>query len=373
MLQVAIFAIGAGMIVASASYLVVVALIAIQRFYVQTSRQLRTLRLEQQAPLYTHFQETIAGLVSIRAFGWAAPFRARNATLLDDSQRPMYLLKTVQAWLGLVLNLLVAGLGTVLIGTIVSLRDTVHPALVGLGLLNIMSFNENLSELIVVWSLTETSLSALARVRSFVQTTDSEEKPGETGSPPTAWPSHGAVTLDQFSAAYSASGLSRAELRQRFNIITQEPYWVTSETVRFNLDPWGATSQDDDILIRVLETCQLWSVIEARGGLNAILEADFLSHGQRQLFCLARALLRRSKVVVLDEVSSSVDIETDRRMQEIIRKEFEGCTIIAVAHRLETIVDFDRVVVLSDGRVVESGPPPELLARDGWFKRLYES
>ncbi|GLA44097.1 hypothetical protein AnigIFM63309_002358 [Aspergillus niger] len=434
MLQLAIFTIGACMIVASATYLLVtiplliIALIGIQRFYVQTSRQLRTLRLEQQAPLYTHFQETIAGLTSIRAFGWTGAFRARNAILLDNSQRPMYLLKTVQAWLGLVLNLLVAALGTVLISMIAMLRDTVHPAIVGLGLLNIMSFNENLSELVLVWSLTETSLSALARVRDFIEETESEEKDSEVNSPLTAWPQYGAVEFDNFAAAYSSSAplvlrdiylqiqpgekigvcgrtgsgkssllaalfhlveyrqgslkvdgqdlahLPRSELRQSLNIITQEPFCVHSETVRFNLDPWEATSQDDVILIGALEKCQLWSVIEAKGGLNAILKIDFFSQGQWQLFCLARAILRKSKLVVLDEVLSSVDIETDRRMQEIIRHEFDGCTIIAVAHRLDTIVNFDRVVVLADGRIVECGAPQQLLTCDeSWFKRLYES
>ncbi|GLA30099.1 hypothetical protein AnigIFM63326_008296 [Aspergillus niger] len=344
MLQLAIFTIGACMIVASATYLLVtiplliIALIGIQRFYVQTSRQLRTLRLEQQAPLYTHFQETIAGLTSIRAFGWTGAFRARNAILLDNSQRPMYLLKTVQAWLGLVLNLLVAALGTVLISTIAMLRDTLHPAIVGLGLLNIMSFNENLSELVLVWSLTETSLSALARVRDFIEETESEEKDSEVNSPLTAWPQYGAVEFDNFAAAYSSSAplvlrdiylqiqpgekigvcgrtgsgkssllaalfhlveyrqgslkvdgqylahLPRSELRQSLNIITQEPFCVHSETVRFNLDPWEATSQDDVILIGALEKCQLWSVIEAKGGLNAILKIDFFSQGQWQPF-----------------------------------------------------------------------------------------
>ncbi|CAI7592888.1 unnamed protein product [Penicillium discolor] len=433
MLQLALFVIGAGLIAVSASYLLatipflILVLISIQRFYLQTSRQLRAMRQEQQAPLYTHFQETIAGLVSIRALGWIEPFCTRNSELLDNSQRPIYLLKTIQVWLALVLNLLVAGLGTLLIGTTVSLRDTVHPALVGLGLLNIMSFNESLCELVQLWSMTETSLGSLARVRKFINTTESEVKLLETVYPVPTWPPHGAVDINNFAASYSESSslvlqdvslkiepgqkigicgrtgsgkssllaslfhllefrqgsitidgldlalLSREALRQRINIITQEPYWITSETVRFNLDPWGATTQDDEILIQVLEKCQVWSVIEAKGGLSAIMVGDFLSHGQRQLFCLARSLLRKSKVVVLDEVSSSVDIQTDGIMQAIIRDEFQGCTIISVAHRLNTIVDFDRVVVLHEGRVVESGKPQELLAQsESRFKKLYE-
>ncbi|KGO42895.1 ABC transporter, integral membrane type 1 [Penicillium expansum] len=433
MIQLAIFVIGAGLIAVSASYLLaiipllVLVLIAIQRFYLQTSRQLRAMRQEQQAPLYTHFQETIAGVVSIRALGWTEQFCAKNSELLDNSQRPVYLLQAIQIWLALVLNLLVAGLGTLLIATIVSLRDTVPPALVGLGLLNIMSFNESLCELVQLWSMTETSLGSLARVRGFIDNIEPEVKLLETVSPAPTWPPHGAVDINNFAASYSESSslvlqdvslqiqpgekigicgrtgsgkssllaslfhllefrqgsitidgldltlLSRETLRQRLNIITQEPYWVTSETVRFNLDPWGATTQDDEILIRVLEKCQVWSVVESKGGLSAIMAGDFLSHGQRQLFCLARSLLRKSKVVVLDEVSSSVDIQTDRIMQAIIRDEFQGCTIISVAHRLNTIVDFGRVVVLHEGRVVESGKPQELLAQsESRFKKLYE-
>ena len=102
------------------------------------------------------------------------------------------------------------------------------------------------------------------------------------------------------------------------------------------------------------------------------MDVDSLSHGQRQLFCLARAILRKSKIVVLDEVTSSVDRKTDALMQKVIREEFEGCTIVAVAHRLETILDFDRIAVLDRGRLVECDAPKKLLARESAFKRLYE-
>ena len=104
------------------------------------------------------------------------------------------------------------------------------------------------------------------------------------------------------------------------------------------------------------------------------MTVDFLSHGQRQLFCLARALVRRSKVVVLDEISANVDIRTDALMQQVIREHFADCTVISVAHRLNTIDDSDRIVVLSQGRVAEVGEPQALLKTDGSrFKELYET
>jgi ATP-binding cassette subfamily C (CFTR/MRP) protein 1 len=98
-----------------------------------------------------------------------------------------------------------------------------------------------------------------------------------------------------------------------------------------------------------------------------------LSQGQKQLFCLARAILRPGKIVVLDEVTSSVDRVTDEMMQRIIRDEFKGRTVIAVAHRLETIIDFDRIVVMEDARVVEIGKPDDLLSRKSKFRKLFEA
>lgn len=113
--------------------------------------------------------------------------------------------------------------------------------------------------------------------------------------------------------------------------------------------------------------------MEGKGGLDAELDLDFFSHGQRQLFCLARAILRKSKVVVLDEVTSSVDHETDALMQRVIREEFGDCTIIAVAHRLDTLLDFDKIALLSKGELIEFDSPRALLARESAFKELYYS
>ncbi|OBT70880.1 hypothetical protein VF21_10075 [Pseudogymnoascus sp. 05NY08] len=101
---------------------------------------------------------------------------------------------------------------------------------------------------------------------------------------------------------------------------------------------------------------------------------DLLSHGQRQLFCLARAMLRPSKILLIDEATASVDLQTDKLMQKIISGHFTGYTIVAVAHRLETIKNFDKVAVFENGRVVEYGEPDKLLSDEGSkFKALWDS
>lgn len=163
--------------------------------------------------------------------------------------------------------------------------------------------------------------------------------------------------------------LPRETVRTRLIAIPQDPF-VLSSSVRENADP--SDSSKDEAIIESLKKVQLWSIIESRGGLDAQMKTQPLSHGQQQLFCLARAMLRESKILVLDEATSNVDAETDTLMQRIIRKEFSGHTIVTVAHRLNTIEDSDVVAVLDGGRLAEFGPPAELLAHKGsLFKQLH--
>lgn len=151
--------------------------------------------------------------------------------------------------------------------------------------------------------------------------------------------------------------LALQTLRSRITIIPQDPVIFTG-SVRFNLDPTG--SIDDEFLWRALNKVNLSSVIQGLDSQVAEKGENF-SAGQRQLLCLARALLRRSKILVLDEATASVDVETDSQMQKVIREEFNECTLVTIAHRLNTILDNDRVAVLQDGRVEELGAPAELL------------
>lgn len=162
--------------------------------------------------------------------------------------------------------------------------------------------------------------------------------------------------------------LPREVIRSRMIAIPQDPF-ILSGSVRLNADPSGTVF--DDRIIDALIKVHLWPVIEARGGLEINLLSHPLSQGQQQLFCLARAMLRRSRILILDEATSNADTETDQLMQSVIREEFKHHTIITVAHRLETIMDADRVAVLDSGRLVEFGEPRELLGRDSIFRDLH--
>ena len=407
----------------------------VQKYYLRTSRQIRLLDLEEKAPLYTLFGETAAGLASVRAFGWEEKFEQRNIELLDRSQRPFYLMFCIQQWLGIVLELLVTVMVTILLVIVVIRRASISPGLVGLGLLSTVTLSSSLAQVVRLWTQLETSIGAISRLRDFVAFTASEHQSWEVEEVRKTWPETGEVFFSKFAASYSddsalvldninlkvrlgekvgvcgrsgsgkssalaslfhlleyrsgniwidgvdISTIPRETLRANLNVIPQEPWWVSTASVRFNMDPWNATHTDfatpldrDAMFVSALSRCQIWHVINEKGGLDAIMTSDFLSHGQRQLFCLARAMVRNSKLVVLDEVSASVDVKTDELMQQVIREHFEDCTVISVAHRLNTIAYGDRVVVLSKGKVVEVGEPGTLLKMQGsWFKDLYEA
>ncbi|KAJ5202242.1 multidrug resistance protein, partial [Penicillium cf. viridicatum] len=173
--------------------------------------------------------------------------------------------------------------------------------------------------------------------------------------------------------------LNQESVRSRLNGLGQEPYFLAG-SVRLNLDPYQDITEsdhdhsNDQRLIRALDAVQLWSLIEQNGGLDVELKRESLSHGQRQLFCIARALLRPGKVVVLDEITSSVDLGMDKLIQTIITSEFDDRTIIVIAHRLNTIVDCDRMAVMADGKCVEFDDPKVPLEREeSLFKALLES
>lgn len=394
---------------------------------------MRLLDLEAKSPLFSQFIESLSGLVTIRAFGWASVFEDQNLTLLDTSQKPFYLLFCIQRWLELVLDLSVAVLGAILMVLVVKLRSEVGTGYVGLAILNVITFSQALSEILRNWADLETSIGAIARIKDFVTHTVSEDRPGENEGPDaeelhlSSWPSKGAIVFENVNASYKTgedqpyvlrnlslsiqpgqkigicgrsgsgkssllatlfrlleieprgrilidgvdiTGIPRQVTRTALNAIPQEPFF-THGTVRVNIDPSNTNRLED--IEQALRRVELWDIIETKGGLDTILDANFFSHGQRQLFCLARALLRKSKVVVLDEVTSNVDIVSDALMQRVIREEFADCTILAVAHRLETILDFDRIAMIHNGELIEFDTPDALLKSDSAFRELYES
>jgi ATP-binding cassette subfamily C (CFTR/MRP) protein 1 len=288
----------------------------------------------------------------------------------------------------------------------------------------------------------ETSIGAVARIRAFASETPREESDDEV-EPPEDWPSRGEVKIMNASARYrkdkEATALSNINLtispgekigicgrtgsgksslvltlfrmldlcegqicidgqdiatlthesvRRQLVVITDAPF-IMPGTVRHNLDPDGDST--DDEITAALKKSQIWDAIDAKGGLDADMEMCKLSLGQRQLFNIAGAILKKAgKVLVMDEATSrytdailscciqklihcSIDHETDKIVQNVIREEFLQYTIIYIAHRLDTILEFDRVAVMDKGQIVECDDPRILLQRSSLFKSLYDS
>ncbi|KAK4164429.1 canalicular multispecific organic anion transporter 1 [Cladorrhinum sp. PSN259] len=458
--------IGMAAVVAAASpYLAItypflaVVLYGLQKFYLYTSRQVRLLDLEAKSPLYSHFIDTMKGITTYRAFGWVPDGINKNNALLDTSQRPAYLLAMIQRWLGFSLQIVVAALAFSVV--ILSTQLRANTGLAGASLVTLMSLGEALTYIIKFYTMLETSIGAIARLKTFGETVESEIKEGEDLIPPPEWPSRGAIEINNVSAAYgteeddqadpttasseklephlalksltlsispgeklaicgrSGSGKSslillllrlldptpssgqitmdslplsqipRHLLRKLIIAIPQDPVFLpNSSSVLANLDPFHLSTPEE--AQQVLEQVQLWPFISSRGGLDALMSPDTFSQGQKQLFSLARAILRKrirvqqrqasfgdgvtkdGGILLLDEVSSSVDKDTDEQMQRIISDEFKGYTIVMVSHRLGMVMGFDRVVVMDEGKIVEMGKPTELVELEGSrFRELW--
>ncbi|KAF9426815.1 hypothetical protein BGZ94_005973 [Podila epigama] len=187
----------------------------------------------------------------------------------------------------------------------------------------------------------------------------------DTGNPP----HRGGISID----GIDISQIGMHDLREKMAIIPQEPFLFRG-TLRFNLDPIGQ-HQDADIWA-ALEAAELKRMVETlEGGLDAVVDDNGknFSIGERQLLSLARAVLRRSKIIVMDEATANVDLQSDRMIQKAIHTQFKGATVFTIAHRLNTVIgDYDRILVLDQGRVVEFGEPWELLQIEhgGWLRRM---
>ncbi|KAJ5185124.1 hypothetical protein N7491_007004 [Penicillium cf. griseofulvum] len=392
-------------------------------FYVKTSRQMRLLDIEAKAPLFSQSLEALGGLSNIRAYGWVEDYQRRNRIALDASQRPFYLLYCIQRWMTLVLDLIVAAIAVIVISVAISMKGSPSMNLLGIALFNIVNFSYTLQSLVKSWIGLETSIGAVARIRSYTQQATTEDLDSETEVVGESWPQRGAVEISGLSASYEVgselvlgnidisihagekialcgrtgsgksslvsallrilepssgtifidgidiSKVSRAHVRSRINTIPQQPFFLRG-SIRLNADP--ANNATDDTIIDSLRVVNLWSDIESKGGLDADWSDELLSFGQQQLFCLARAMCKSSNLLIMDEATSSVDSETDTLMQSVIRDHFKNQTIIAIVHKLHTILDFDKVALMENGRIVEFDTPQVLLSRKGsTLKDLY--
>jgi ATP-binding cassette subfamily C (CFTR/MRP) protein 1 len=174
----------------------------LQKYYLRTSRQIRFLDLECKSPLYTHFTETLEGLSTIRAFGWQDQFMKENLKRLDTSQKPYYLLYCIQRWLNLVLLVLVGIMAVAVMALATSLTGTTSAGRLGISLSSVVTFNGILSYLLTFWTMLETSMGAIARLKAFEEGTASENKEQEHFIPSNEWPEHGAIEFLDVSASY---------------------------------------------------------------------------------------------------------------------------------------------------------------------------
>lgn len=423
----------------------------VQMFYLRTSRRLRLLDIEAKARLGTKFLELLSGQVTIRAFQSESRQLSQFMQTLNSAQKPFYLLYCVQRWLNMVLDLIVGSIAILIVIIAVKTKGQTDASMTGLALVNLVSFAQMLKQLISNYTLLETSMGALGRVRTFTTETESENSPDDKDRKiPEEWPSHGGIEFRNVTASYKTvaptadnssdekaksrptldnisfsiepgtrvalcgrtgsgkssivlsllrmldlesgcitvdgldiSKIPRQEVRSRLIAMPQDPF-VLLGTVRDNVDPHG-TATDEEV-IEALNKVRLLDVFKMakrdsgeeegddpqKSVISMPLTVDMLSHGQRQLLCLARTFVRKSSILILDEATASLDSQTDSFVQKTIRSEFKKHTIIAVAHRLDTVMDFDVVLVLDQGQVVESGRPVDLVQRDSRFKELFE-
>lgn len=199
----------------------------------------------------------------------------------------------------------------------------------------------------------------------------------------------GSVKID----GVEISGLDRVGLRSRLNVVPQDPFLMPG-SLRFNIDPYQSAS--DETITAALRRLGLWDKIQACGGLDEQKPSDAWSVGERQLLCMARAMVRKSPVLILDEATSrfvppgsrcpskesaltwhptsrSVDSATEAIMQDVIQSDFAAQTVVAVVHRLGHIRRFDKIAVLQRGRLAEFDTPDALLARDSLLASMYKA
>ncbi|XP_077258461.1 multidrug-Resistance like Protein 1 isoform X5 [Temnothorax americanus] len=387
----------------------------IQRFYVATSRQLKRLESVSRSPIYSHFSESVTGAQIIRAYGVQEQFIHESENRVDFNQVCYFPSIIANRWLAVRLemvgNLIIffAALFAVLS------RNTMSSGLVGLSVSYALQITQTLNWLVRMTSDVETNIVAVERIKEYGETAQEAPWKNTEYTPPKEWPKHGRVDFKNFKVRYregldlvlngltfsvlggekigivgrtgagkssltlslfriieaahgkiliddiDISKLGLHDLRSRLTIIPQDPV-LFSGTLRINLDPFDCHS--DEEIWRALEHAHLKSFIENLP--NALLHevsesGENLSVGQRQLICLARALLRKTKVLILDEATAAVDLETDDLIQTTIRQEFKDCTVLTIAHRLNTILDSDRVIVLDKGLIVEYDSPEVLL------------
>ncbi|KAK3084802.1 hypothetical protein FSP39_019339 [Pinctada imbricata] len=403
----------------------------LQRFFRASSRELQRLDSVTKSPLFSHFTETLSGLQTIRAFRAEKRFRMAAFAHINTNNTPFMFMHAINRWLGIRLDYL--GSLLVFVAAVSSLSACFAgqstPAYVGLSITYALVVTNYLNWIVRNSAEAEMLMNSVERVDEYIKLEREPTKhPDGNLIVDESWPEKGGVEYKNVSLRYdtgldpvvtgatfnilagekigicgrTGSGKSSLilslfrtidicegeilidgkdtsriplpDLRSKLAIIPQDPV-LFSGTIRHNLDPRKELT--DDQIWLALETVQMKDTIKA---LPHELESDVteggenFSVGQKQLFCLARAFLRNNKILVLDEATASIDLETDNKLQKVIATAFKDKTVITIAHRISTILKYDRVMVLDKGSMVEFDNPKSLTGnKDSLFYQLLHS
>lgn len=397
----------------------------VRRYFLQTSRDVKRLESTTRSPVFSHLSSSLQGLWTIRAFKAEERFQ----TAFDDHQNlhseAWFLFLTTSRWFAIRLDGICSVFTTCTVFGLLLLRDQMDAGFVGLALTYAITLMGMFQWCVRQSAELENLMTTVERVVEYTEL--KSEAPWETEKrPPPDWPSKGLVTFDRVSFTYSDDGptvlqnlkvmfrpkekvgivgrtgagksslvsalfrlaepqgkiyidgvltseIGLHDLRQKMSIIPQDPVLFT-DTMRKNLDPFNQHS--DEALWNALQEVQLKSVVEELPGKMETVLAESGSNfsvGQRQLVCLARAILRKNRILIIDEATANVDPRTDELIQKTIRDKFRECTVLTIAHRLNTIIDSDRILVLDAGKIHAYDEPYNLLQDpDGIFYKMVQ-
>jgi len=401
---------------------------SVQNVYIKSSRELKRLDSVAFSPIFNHFNETLQGLSTVRAFRQSGDFAAKNLGLLNSSNRCWWPLQVANRWLGIRLELIGVSV-TYLTALMTAVWTPVNAGLAGLAVTSALSMTGIMNFMVRQSAELEINMNAVERILEYEDEGTEAPPVVDDRRPPSDWPSAGVITASDLYVRYreeldpvlkgisfstgpaekigiaGRTGCGKStlmmtlyrivepirgsltidgqdildmglrDLRSRLALVPQDPV-VFSGTIRSNLDPFSQYS--DDKMWSALRQVSLATVIETfEGGLgldSVISEGgNNLSVGQRQLLGLARALMLGSRILVLDEATSNIDNATDELIQATIRTAFSNCTVLTIAHRLHTIMHSDRIMVLDNGRIAEFDTPKQLLKNpEGMFSALVE-
>nr|GAT43190.1 ATP-binding cassette transporter [Mycena chlorophos] len=392
----------------------------IGQVYIAGQLPVKRLHSNARAPVIAHFGAAISGLVSVRAFAAQDKIKADSIAKINRYTRAARSFYNLNRWVSVRVDILGGILSSGLAAYLVYIRPT-SAGDMGFVINMCMTATQMLLWAVRLLNDFEVQGNSLERIQGYIQI-DHEKPATVAGTPPAYWPSSGDLEVENLTARYSADGpavlhgisfsvkagervgivgrtgsgkssltlsllrciptegsvrydgldtsqLNLDALRSSITIIPQVPE-LLSGTLRSNLDPFG--QYDDAELNAALRASGLFSLQseldEGRITLDSVLAAggSNLSVGQRQIFALARAIVRRSKILILDEATSAIDYKTDSIIQTSLREELgQDVSLLTVAHRLQTIMDNDKIMVLDAGKIVEYGSPKELLGIEG--------